>query len=211
MKVVLDSRAEENFTLSRTAYKFLGLKWDGTGMAYRCDRTNLSLVNCVSVLGDKASGGEARLIVADVPTHTAIDINSYIFDNVRQEYEDNDEEVPDIELGFPDPKDIVNTESNEIEEVVINTINSGIKLSRDAHLFLNIQWWGIDSMHDISYYGIDRNDPGLIECIKELGDRANGPDTHCKIVKIPKGSVCFVESQGEYLKVVNKNQITEVR
>lgn len=65
MKTVINT-CYGGFSLSEEAYKFLGLEWDGYGYAIK-DRTDEKLINCVEVLGDKASGDCARLEVVEIP------------------------------------------------------------------------------------------------------------------------------------------------
>lgn len=68
MKVVVN-RCFGWFSLSKEAYEFLGIPWDGYGFAY-CDgseRTDKDLVACVESLGERANGLFAELEVVEVP------------------------------------------------------------------------------------------------------------------------------------------------
>jgi len=84
MKVVIN-RCWGGFGLSKEAYEFLGLKWDGFGNLYgteyrknfELDRTNPKLVECVETLGDKASGRYACLRVVNIPDDVKWEINNY--------------------------------------------------------------------------------------------------------------------------------------
>lgn len=68
MKVVIN-RCFGGFSLSKKAYEFLGLEWDGYGYAYNSIdlRTDRELVECVETLGKEASGTFAQLKVIDIP------------------------------------------------------------------------------------------------------------------------------------------------
>ena len=68
MKVVINS-CFGGFSLSKKAYEFLGLEWDGYGYAYNSIdlRTARELVECVETLGKEASGTFAQLKVIDIP------------------------------------------------------------------------------------------------------------------------------------------------
>lgn len=72
------------FGLSKTAYKFLGLKWDNYGhgttkeIDYCCNdknRASPELVRCVEQLGEKANGTYSRLKVVEIPD----DVDWYIY------------------------------------------------------------------------------------------------------------------------------------
>lgn len=83
MKVVINT-CIGGFGLSKTAYKFLGLKWDnyGHGTTEEIDycyndknRASPKLVRCVEQLGEKANGTYARLKVVEIPD----DVDWYIY------------------------------------------------------------------------------------------------------------------------------------
>ena len=62
-KVVLNS-CYGGFGLSKEAYEFLGIPWDGYGFHYReNERDDPDLVKCVETLGEKANGHCAELEV----------------------------------------------------------------------------------------------------------------------------------------------------
>lgn len=80
-------------------------------------------------------------------------------------------------------------------EVVINTCYGGYGLSTEAtalYLTKKGNEYSFDgtrfTVHGKFFYAssIQRNDPVLIEVVKELGDKANGPSAKLKIVSIPK-------------------------
>lgn len=53
------------FGLSKEAYEFLGIPWDGHGYQYLYSRDNPKLVECVETLGGKASGTFADLYIEE--------------------------------------------------------------------------------------------------------------------------------------------------
>lgn len=73
MKVVIN-KCYGGFCLSKEAYEYLGLAWDGYGYKYNDNRTDLKLVECVETLGDIASGSLAELKVVEIPD----DVDWYI-------------------------------------------------------------------------------------------------------------------------------------
>ena len=65
------------YGLSRAAYEFLGLPWDGFGNAFDRDRANPDLVCCVETLGSAASGICADLKVVEIPDDVGWQIDEY--------------------------------------------------------------------------------------------------------------------------------------
>lgn len=57
------------FSLSKEAYEWLGLEWDGYGFKYGDieKRTDPKLIECVKTLKDKADGRFANLQVVKIP------------------------------------------------------------------------------------------------------------------------------------------------
>ena len=78
MKVVLN-KCYGGFSLSKEAYKYLGLKWDGYGYKYSeyDKRTDPKLIKCVEKLGEKANGRYADLRVVEIPDDVVWEISSY--------------------------------------------------------------------------------------------------------------------------------------
>ena len=76
MKVVIN-RCYGGFGLSREAYEFLGLPWDGFGDKYNEERTDEKLIECVEKLGDKANGSCAELVVLEIPDDIEYQIEEY--------------------------------------------------------------------------------------------------------------------------------------
>lgn len=64
MKIVINETFVD-YALSKAAYKFLHLKWDGVGDAYKHDRSNPKLIECVEQLGNKAGGDGVKLVVVE--------------------------------------------------------------------------------------------------------------------------------------------------
>jgi len=80
MKEVVLNKCYGNFSLSKEAYEYLGLDWDGYGYAYSDydKRTDPKLVECVKALGSKANGRFAKLKVVKIPDE--IDIEECLTD-----------------------------------------------------------------------------------------------------------------------------------
>ena len=78
MKVVIN-KCFGGFGLSKEAYDFLGLEWNGYGYAYRDEekRTDPKLIECVETLGHKADGYFANLKVVEIPDDVEWEINDY--------------------------------------------------------------------------------------------------------------------------------------
>lgn len=76
MKVVIN-KCYGGFGLSKEAYEFLGLEWDGFGHAYDIERSDPKLVECVETLGNKANGYCAELKVVEIPDDVTWEINEY--------------------------------------------------------------------------------------------------------------------------------------
>jgi hypothetical protein len=76
MKIVINRRYG-GYSLSRKAYKYLGIAWDGFGCEFSDDRTNPKLVACVEKLGESASGICAKLKVVEIPDGIAWEIDNY--------------------------------------------------------------------------------------------------------------------------------------
>lgn len=78
MKVVIN-RCFGGFSLSKMAYEFMGLEWDGYGYKYSGYdmRTDSGLVACVETLGEKADGRCAELKVVEIPDDVDWEIDEY--------------------------------------------------------------------------------------------------------------------------------------
>ena len=71
MKIVINKRYG-GFGLSKEAYEYLGLAWDGHG-----NRADHKLVECVETLGDIANGQFAKLKVVEIPDDVEWEIEEY--------------------------------------------------------------------------------------------------------------------------------------
>ena len=76
MKVVIN-KCYGGFGLSKKAYEYLGLAWDGYGCKYDNNRTDPKLVECVETLGDIANGWLAELKVVEIPDDVEWYIDEY--------------------------------------------------------------------------------------------------------------------------------------
>ena len=77
MKVVIN-RCYGGFSLSREAYDYLGLEWDGYGFAYEDDRINPKLIECLEVIGcEAASGALASLKIVEIPDDVLWSLEEY--------------------------------------------------------------------------------------------------------------------------------------
>ena len=76
MKVVIN-KCFGGFGLSKEAYKFLNIPWDGYGFEFMEDRSNPALVKCVETLGNKASGELSSLKVVEIPDDVEWEIDEY--------------------------------------------------------------------------------------------------------------------------------------
>ncbi len=78
MKVVIND-CFGGFGLSKEAYEYLGLEWDGFGFlsGYDIERNDPKLVECVETLGEKANGTFSKLKVVEIPDDVDWEINYY--------------------------------------------------------------------------------------------------------------------------------------
>lgn len=76
MKVVIN-KCHGGYNLSKKAYEFLGIKWDGYGYEYAGDRSNSNLVKCVETLKEESFGRYARLKVVEIPDDVKWHIEEY--------------------------------------------------------------------------------------------------------------------------------------
>ena len=76
MEIVVN-RCFGGYSLSKDAYKFLGMEWDGFGYIYEGDRTNPKLIDCIRHLGHEANGRCAKLEIIDIPEGANYYIDEY--------------------------------------------------------------------------------------------------------------------------------------
>jgi hypothetical protein len=72
-----------------------------------------------------------------------------------------------------------------IQRIVINDCYGGFGLSEEATQRYK-ELAGITN-GDWSYYDVVRDDPYLVQVVRELGHRANGAHASLKIVEVPAG------------------------
>ena len=85
MKKVVLNACFGGFGLSKKAYEFLGMKWDGFGHAWKyrdANRDDPKLVECVETLGDEVNGSCAKLVVREY--------DDYNYDYTIAEYDGNE-------------------------------------------------------------------------------------------------------------------------
>jgi hypothetical protein len=71
----------------------------------------------------------------------------------------------------------------DMQQIVINVCHGGFGLSEQAELkYLELSGKPIAQMQ----YEIARNDPTLVQVVKQLGSEANGRYAKLKIVQVPK-------------------------
>jgi hypothetical protein len=85
MKIVIND-CYGGFGLSKKAYAFLGIKWDGYG-CLDIKRNDPRLVRCVETLGEKAASEYSKLKVVQIPD----DVNWHIeeYDGLEHVAEDH--------------------------------------------------------------------------------------------------------------------------
>jgi len=84
-----------------------------------------------------------------------------------------------------DDKEKFIQELRGIQRIVINTCYGGFGLSERAEL--RYKQLAVITDGDWSYYDIDRDDPYLVQVVRELGMNANGSHSNLKIVEVPAG------------------------
>lgn len=63
MKKIVLNGCYGGFSLSKEAYEYMGLEWDGYGFKFEGDRENPKLIDCVEKLGERANGRCANLFI----------------------------------------------------------------------------------------------------------------------------------------------------
>lgn len=74
LKVVVN-KSTGGYRLSKDAYEYLGLKWDGYGFMYINDRSNWKLIKLVKNLGAAANGRGAKLKIIKIPAYVKWEID----------------------------------------------------------------------------------------------------------------------------------------
>ncbi|GAJ02350.1 unnamed protein product [marine sediment metagenome] len=73
-------------------------------------------------------------------------------------------------------------------KIVINRCYGGFSLSQ-----VGMEYMGFDRMRWSGCSDLPRHDPKLVECVEELGDKANGKHAKLTVVEIPDGVKYSVE------------------
>lgn len=76
MKIVINE-CFGGFGLSKEAFEYLDLEWDGFGIADEIKRNDPKLVECVETLGERANGRFAKLKVVEIPDNVEWEITEY--------------------------------------------------------------------------------------------------------------------------------------
>jgi len=80
-------------------------------------------------------------------------------------------------------------------EVVINTRSGGFSVSKEVYDCLGKEYDGYGHLDDV--YDRDdhayRADPKLVKCVRELGEKADGPLASLCIVKVPNNVKWHIE------------------
>lgn len=78
MKIAIN-KCYGGFSLSKEAYEFMGIPWDGYGYKFsdHDERTNVKLIECIEALGDKASGRYSKVVVVKIPDDVNWGIEEY--------------------------------------------------------------------------------------------------------------------------------------
>jgi hypothetical protein len=84
-----------------------------------------------------------------------------------------------------DDKEKFIQELRGIQRIVINDCYGGFGLSEEATQRYR-ELAGIIN-DDWSYYDVVRDDPYLVQVVREMGHRANGKHSNLKIVEVPAG------------------------
>ena len=93
-----------------------------------------------------------------------------------------------------------------LRRIVINTSPGGFSLSlRAKHMYCRMA--GIKSIMQIADYSIARDDPNLVEVVKQLGEEANSPYSNLKIVEIPSNVEWQIESYDGSEWIAEKHRI----
>lgn len=92
-----------------------------------------------------------------------------------------------------------------IQYVVINTCYGGFGLSDRAYLEYRKKAGIVDADH--SHYDIPRDDPYLVQIVRELGMGANGAHANLKVVEVPAGVEWEVEEYDGNEHVAEKHRI----
>jgi len=76
-------------------------------------------------------------------------------------------------------------------KVAINTCFGGFGLSKEAYDYLGLEWDNYGYKYDNQN---ERSNIKLIECIEELGEKANGLYANIKIIEIPDNIKYYIDN-----------------
>ena len=78
MKVAINTHWG-GFALSKEAYDYLGIEWDGYGYKYSAEskRNDPKLIECIETLGEKANGSHAQIKIVEIPDDIKWEIGNY--------------------------------------------------------------------------------------------------------------------------------------
>lgn len=78
MKIAIN-KCYGGFSLSKKAYEYLGIEWDGYGFDYNDydKRTDPTLIKCIEELGKKASGNGSDIKIIEIPDGIEYEIDDY--------------------------------------------------------------------------------------------------------------------------------------
>ena len=88
MKIAIN-KCYGGFSLSKEAYEYMGLEWDGYGSDFKPvgKRTDEKLIECIEKLGKKANGMCASLRIVNIPDEIEYEIDNYDgFETVREKH-----------------------------------------------------------------------------------------------------------------------------
>lgn len=89
-------------------------------------------------------------------------------------------------------------------KIAINSNFGGFSLSKEAYDYLGLEW---DNYGTAYSYNESRNDIKLIECIEQLGKKANGRYADIKIVEIPDNVKYYIEDY-DGIDIIHENHRT---
>ena len=86
-------------------------------------------------------------------------------------------------------------------KIVVNRCFGGFCLSEEAYALLGIPWDGYG--HG---FNIKRDDPKLVEVVKQLGSKADGEYAQLQVVDVPDDIVWEIEDYDGHEKVAEKHR-----
>lgn len=98
MKKVAINTVNGSWELSKEAYEFLGLEWDGFGFEYidmnEKTRTDPKLIECIETLGDRVNGDVgSKIKIVEIPD----DVKFWIVEDYGKEHIEEQHRMWDYE------------------------------------------------------------------------------------------------------------------